>query len=166
MKTQFTIAHLDDLKAKGFIRGYSPLNPPPEKAVKGKKKGQLPAKGSKIKGWISLQLFAWCKAEGLTLVSELKFSKDRKWRADWAIFHGVNEVQARAHQYTESNMVCLIEYEGLMNEKSRHTTIGGFSKDTEKYREASMLGWTVLRYTALNHKAIVSDLDKIKKPIH
>ena len=30
---------------------------------------------------------------------------------------------------------------------SRHTTVGGYAKDCEKYNAAALLGWRVLRYT-------------------
>lgn len=147
MSSSFTIAQLEELKAKGFIQGYSPLNPSPEEAAKGKKKGQLPAKGSKIKGWISMQLFAWCKAEGFTLSSEFQFHPERKWRFDWCVME----------------LKVGVEYEGLMSEKSRHTTVRGFTGDAEKYKEAMLLGWKVFRYTALNYKTIIQDLEKVKR---
>lgn len=54
-----------------------------------------------------------------------------------------------------------IEYEGLMSEKSRHTTIEGYSKDAEKYNLASCNGIHVLRYTALNFNQFETDLIKI-----
>ena len=31
--------------------------------------------------------------------------------------------------------------------KSGHLVVSGFRKDCEKYNEAAMLGWTVLRFT-------------------
>lgn len=49
----------------------------------------------------------------------------------------------------------LIEYEGLSfnpNQKSRHQTSLGASKDTLKYNIATCLGFTVLRYTILTLK--------------
>ena len=54
-----------------------------------------------------------------------------------------------------------IEYEGLMSEKSRHTTIEGYSKDAEKYNLAACNGIHVLRYTALNFNQFETDLIKI-----
>jgi len=70
---------------------------------------------------------------------------DRKWRFDWAI----------------SSLKIGIEFEGLMSEKSRHTTIKGFSGDTQKYNAAQELGYIVLRYTVLNYKDLLTDLDRI-----
>lgn len=51
-----------------------------------------------------------------------------------------------------------IEYEGTISEKSRHTTITGYSKDCEKYNLAQVLGWKVLRYTALNYDRVMNDI--------
>lgn len=51
-----------------------------------------------------------------------------------------------------------IEYEGLMAEKSRHTTIDGFTGDCDKYNAAVLLGYKVLRYTAKNYTQMAGDL--------
>lgn len=51
-----------------------------------------------------------------------------------------------------------IEYEGIISGKSRHTTIGGYTRDTEKYNLATICGWRVLRYTAKNISSLRADL--------
>jgi hypothetical protein len=76
---------------------------------------------------------------------EYKFLENRKFRFDWAI----------------PSLMIAVEYEGIMSEKSRHTTITGYSKDIEKYNLAITLGWRVLRYTAKNYKDLETDLKKI-----
>ena len=83
-------------------------------------------------------------------VEELQFSNERKFRFDWAL----------------PGVKLAIEYEGLMSQKSGHTTIGGYTKDCEKYNLAQIEGWTVLRYTAVNYKNLERDLKKYfkKKP--
>jgi len=43
-----------------------------------------------------------------------------------------------------------VEMEGIISAKSRHLTIGGYSKDCEKYNLAAEKGWRVLRYTILH----------------
>lgn len=73
---------------------------------------------------------------------ELRFDKYRRFRFDWAI---------------PSKMIA-IEYEGVISNKSRHTTIKGFSKDCTKYNLATKKGWKVLRYTALNFNELHDDL--------
>ena len=40
-----------------------------------------------------------------------------------------------------------VEVEGLSRRISRHTTFAGFRGDCEKYNEAAILGWCVLRFT-------------------
>ena len=79
--------------------------------------------------------------------TEYKFDDVRKFRFDYAI----------------SSLMIAIEYEGIMSDKSRHTTIGGYSKDIEKYNLAVTQGWKVLRYTAMNYLELYTDLEKILK---
>lgn len=109
----------------------------------GKAKPHVPGKkkstGSKPKAEIEMVL----KLLGVKYQTELKFHPKRRWRFDFAI---------------ESKMIA-IEYEGVFNtEKSRHTTVSGYTGDAEKYNEAQKLGWKVLRYTAMNYKNITNDL--------
>ena len=78
-------------------------------------------------------------------VEEYKFHAKRKFRFDFAI----------------PDKKIGIEYEGLMSEKSRHTTVIGYSKDTEKYNLAAADGWRVLRYTALTYGKLLEDLKKL-----
>ena len=80
---------------------------------------------------------------------EHRFHKVRRWRFDVAIL----------------SMNVAIEYEGIVGHKSRHTSITGYSKDCEKYNSAAILGWKVLRYTALNYEDLQKDLNSILKDI-
>ena len=63
---------------------------------------------------------------------EHKFHPARKFRFDYAFL----------------DKKLAIEYEGIFSAKSRHTTVTGFMRDAEKYNEAMLLGWRVLRITA------------------
>ena len=74
----------------------------------------------------------------ILFIEEFKFSKDRKYRADICLL-GTN---------------ILIEYEGLVSSKSRHTTLTGYTNDCDKYNLANDLDYKVYRYTALNYKNI------------
>jgi very-short-patch-repair endonuclease len=47
-----------------------------------------------------------------------------------------------------------VEIEGGLYGKGRHTTVGGFNKDCEKYNLAVLDGWRVLRFT---EKMLTSD---------
>lgn len=77
--------------------------------------------------------------------TEYQFTKKRKFRFDWFI-------------------PCLnlaLEYEGIMGDKSRHTTVTGYTGDINKYNLALTLGFKVLRYNALNYQNAYSDIEKI-----
>jgi hypothetical protein len=81
---------------------------------------------------------------GINYVTEYRFHDVRQYRFDIAI----------------PDKMIAIEYEGLNSEKSGHTTLKGYTKDTDKYNLAASLGWTVLRYTALNYKSFTITLIK------
>ena len=74
--------------------------------------------------------------------SEYRFHPVRKFRFDIAL--------------VEHNLG--IEYEGILSEKSRHSTVTGYTMDTYKYNLAQIEGWKVLRYTQLNYKNFISDI--------
>lgn len=78
-------------------------------------------------------------------VSEHKFDEVRRFRFDWAI----------------PSLKIGIEFEGLISEKSRHTTIKGYSGDCSKYNYAACSGWVVLRYTVINYLELEKDLMKL-----
>lgn len=78
----------------------------------------------------------------IDFVSEFKFHETRQWRFDISI----------------PSLKIAIEYEGIMSRKSRHTTIIGYTKDCEKYNAATIAGWRVLRYNAINYKSLGDDL--------
>ena len=65
-------------------------------------------------------------------VPELQFHKTRKWRFDFA--------------WPEQMIAC--EIEGGTKKMGRHNRHDGYQKDCEKYNEAQLLGWTVLRFTS------------------
>lgn len=96
-------------------------------------------------GKYKLHIIQVLESSGLKFTSEFEFSPDRKFRFDWAI----------------PDLMLGIEYEGIISEKSRHTTIQGFSTDCEKYNLATKKGWRVLRYTANNYLDFEKDLEEI-----
>jgi hypothetical protein len=85
---------------------------------------------------------------GYKVIPEYKFIENRKFRADWFIDLGSKKV--------------LVEYEGIISSKSRHTSLKGYTMDCEKYNLAQINGFILLRYTAINFQDIVRDLEKIK----
>lgn len=63
---------------------------------------------------------------------EVRFHPTRKWRFDFAW----------------PDLKCAVEIEGATWHAGRHTRGSGFVKDAEKYAEAAILGWRVIRVTA------------------
>lgn len=103
--------------------------------------------GDAEKAWIEAQLQYWANKHLLTFNREYRFAQPRRFKFDWAI---TNEVL---------KLKIAVEYEGLMSDKSGHTTVTGYTKDTEKYRLASELGWHLVRVTVLNYKNIIQELN-------
>lgn len=71
---------------------------------------------------------------------EYKFHPKRKWRADFLI----------------TGTKILIEVEGGIWSGGRHTRGKGYLGDMEKYNEAAMIGFTVLRFSTEQVKAGVA----------
>jgi very-short-patch-repair endonuclease len=76
-------------------------------------------------------LFLWRCLDGPPLEREYRFHPERKWRADFA------HLPSRT----------LIEIEGGAWVAGRHNRASGFMKDAEKYLEATLMGWRVIRLT-------------------
>lgn len=90
-------------------------------------------------------IFYTLKDLGIDFVQEYKFDQKRRFKLDFAILeHKIG-----------------IEYEGIFADKSRHTSLTGYSRDVEKYNLAVTQGWRVLRYTAMNYKNLRVDLEAI-----
>lgn len=62
---------------------------------------------------------------------EYRFHPVRFWRFDFA--------------WPSDRIAC--EIEGLTSEGGRHQRMDGYSRDCEKYSEAAILGWMVVRVT-------------------
>ena len=71
----------------------------------------------------------WRGAGGPELEREFRFHPTRRWRADFA------HLPSRT----------LIEIEGGIYVNGRHNRGAGFAADLEKYLEASLAGWRVVR---------------------
>lgn len=126
---------------------YKALRKPrPRAKVNGKIVSKHFKKRSKEKDWIGLQLFAWCQEKAVILRTEYIFDVNgRKWKFDYCI----------------ESLKIAIEYNGIMSEKSRHTSITGYSEDMNKITAASKQGWIILQYTPLNYRKMIKDLDEI-----
>ena len=71
----------------------------------------------------------WRALDGPALETEFRFHPTRRWRADYA--------------HMESRT--LIEIEGGVWMGGRHNRAAGFVADAEKYFEAALAGWRVIR---------------------
>ena len=106
-----------------------------EKFAKDNNPKPLKIKQGKVKIDYSKLLFPILIKEGLPCPTpELMFHPKRKWRFDFA---------------WESKKLAL-EIEGMVWRNGRHTRGSGFVKDMEKYNNASMLGWRIIRATPDN----------------
>jgi len=77
-------------------------------------------------------LLYWQSLGGPVLEREYRFHPTRKWRADFA------HIESRT----------LIEIEGGIYIRGRHNRAAGFIADAEKYLEAFLAGWSVVRLTS------------------
>jgi hypothetical protein len=79
------------------------------------------------------RLLVWqVKAAGLPdPAPEYRFDPGRRWRFDLA--------------WPVVRLAC--ECEGATWTGGRHTTGSGFERDCEKYNQAAIMGWRVLRFT-------------------
>ena len=144
MSVKWTKQHIDQLLRDGKIRGAKEISTNKEPCTGGRKVAKHFKKGDKAKDWMAWNLLFWCQERGHVLEEEYKFHAERKFRFDWAI----------------PGIMVAVEYEGLMSDKSGHTTITGYTKDTEKYNLAQSGGWKVLRFTALNYNDLITELNK------
>jgi len=141
------LATLQRLKADGKIAGIS--EPEPE-TPKGKIVGKHFKKRSKEKDHIAWVLWDFCSQNSLKLFEEYVFDEtgQRAYRFDWCI----------------PDQKIAIEYEGIFADKSGHTTIGGYSKDVQKYNLATHQGWRLIRLTAMDYKTLSEQLKILYKP--
>lgn len=95
--------------------------------------------------WIHWQLKYYCLDEKIEFEKEYYFAKPRKFRFDFAL----------------PKYKIAVEYDGVMSEKSGHTTLVGMSSDNEKINLAISLGWRVLRYTVITYERVLQDVKKL-----
>lgn len=69
---------------------------------------------------------------------EFRFHSERRWRFDCAV----------------PRRKLAFEYEGAVFTAGRHSRGAGIVKDAEKYNEAALLGWTVIRLTSKDFRSV------------
>jgi len=92
-------------------------------------------------------VLAWFKQHGIEAVAEYRFAPPRKWRADFFIAPDI-----------------LLEVEGAVWTQGRHTRGSGFVKDMEKYNQAAVLGYRILRTTP-SEVCMQATVDLIKEAL-
>lgn len=110
---------------------------------------RLPPKASALEKKFLLQ-WAACGGLALALEAEYKFHDKRKWRFDFA------------HLPTQT----AFEIEGILpSGESRHQRYWGFKKDSIKYFEAQLKGWTIFRLTSgqITYKNLIRIVEWIEK---
>ena len=91
-----------------------------------------PGRSRGVASGLELQLLAQLHEKRISgYMMEFRFHPTRRWRFDFAF----------------ERIKFAVEVEGGTWSGGRHTTGSGFEKDCEKYAEALMLGWKVLRVT-------------------
>lgn len=138
------LMELENSKVAGINKEVIAALKKPEKK---KQKSPLPGERCHQAQWMWGQLVAWSLYTGIQVVDEHQFHPVRKFRFDFAV---------PAYKIG-------IEYEGLMSEKSGHTTLSGYTKDTEKYNLAVSEGWRVIRFTVKNYKTVITEVEKLIK---
>jgi len=134
----WSLKDLENAKSKGLkVDGLAKVQP-----IKIKKVEKI----SVEKNTIEFILMSFKQKELISdYVVEHQFDNKRRYRFDWAII----------------DLKLAIEYEGIFSDKSRHTSVNGFSNDCIKYNLAVSQGWRIFRYTALNYQDLEADLLKI-----
>ncbi len=147
---------VERLKAEGKIQGYEQrILKAPVVEIGGRKVVKHFKQRTPEKDCLYREVHSWANWRGLDLFEEYVFHPQRKWRLDLLL--------SSREPFIENNVPMFrlaVEYEGIFSKKSRHTTKKGFSGDCDKYREAAKMGIVVLRYTAMNHRQVLSDLNE------
>lgn len=140
----WTKNHIEKLARDGRIRGFV------DKGVKKKETQEqrlkFPPKKGKALEWLEWNLMYWSNERALSMVREHQFDEQRKWRFDfcWPAIRVALEFEG-----------------GIFLAKSGHNTAKHYNKDTDKYNRAAVLGWDVIRVTAMNYKSSLQILNEI-----
>lgn len=92
---------------------------------------------------------AYVKSElGADMVREYRFHDTRKWRFDYAI----------------PALKIAVECDGGVWTGGRHVSPQGYIRDMEKFNEAAVLGWVVLKFTP-QQLITAATIDKLRSTI-
>lgn len=143
---RFSASHIRHLLKAGKIRGYSEPVRVDESIISGTVPGKKTLHGSKALTELTLTLHHWSAERKLQLEKEHRFDEERKWRFDFAW----------------PALKIAVEFEGgIYQHNSGHKTAKHYTKDTDKYNRAAVLGWRVIRITAKNHRTVLKHLNEL-----
>lgn len=144
----WSLKQIEDLKKEGKISGYFVSEDKPIAAIK-KKRGRY-KKGAALTR-LEFILKNWAETNNLELITEHKFDPKRLWRFDF-FFPSISTA---------------VEFEGgVYSDKSGHKTAKHYTKDTDKYNKATVLGFRVIRVTAINYQTATVHLNDILATLH
>ena len=92
---------------------------------------RLKVKGEKVQSEGEVILASALRALNIEFEQEFQFHPTRKWRADFHL----------------NGKKILVEVEGGIWSNGRHTRGKGYLGDLEKYNEATMMGYQVIRFS-------------------
>jgi len=143
----WNLPEIEKMQKQGKIRGFKEIGKGINKSYQNP--AFKPASANTKEIPIGLQhIKAVLEKFGIKYVTEHQFVKSRKFRFDIAIL----------------SLRTAIEFEGLVatGKKGGHQTKKGYTSNCTKYNMASLEGWTLLRYTALNYKDFDNDITLLK----
>lgn len=134
----WTQKHIEELAAKGKIRGFKTSTF--QKGTNSNKSAAL--------AWLDKNLSYWSKENGLKMEKEYRFDGVRRYRFD----------------YAWPEIMTALEFEGgVFMKRSGHNTAAGLTRDSDKYNLATVQGWRVIRFTALNYSKAIRILNELIK---
>jgi hypothetical protein len=139
--------YIQSLQQNGHIRGYT-VSEKTKGFSSDKSAHQSTRTRTKALDWLGWNLLYWSNEQALTMEKEYKFCEDRGWRFD----------------YCWPSVKVALEFEGgIFMAKSGHNTAKHYTKDAEKYNRAAILGWRVIRVTAMNYTTAIKQLNELIK---
>jgi hypothetical protein len=96
----------------------------------------------------------YLKSVGIPFEEEFLFHHTRKWRFDIALPALRIAIEYDGHGHT-----------GGKGHIGRHASVTGMAGDCEKINQAQILGWRVLRFTALHFDATARRKNKLSPPL-
>lgn len=87
------------------------------------------------------------QATGFKPVSEFRFTKERRWRLDYAIPELKIAIEVEGGRFKKTTYYDKKAGKFRTHIGGRHNTATGFKNDMEKYNELAALGWLLVRTT-------------------